>query len=227
MEGAPPSQQKTPAPARTRYRVRFGKDGPLRYTSHLDLARLWERLLRRAGVPLVYSQGFNPRPRLQLAAALPLGYASTCELMDMWLEGENLPTPEELLPRLRATAPEGLTVDSIWPVDLRERSLQSRARAATYRATISEDTERETLERRIAALLEREEVWRERRGKRHDIRPLLHSLRLLPGEPLTLHMELSLSQEKGTLRPDEVLAELGLDPLRARITRTAITFDPS
>src|SRR5512138_1667680 len=55
-----------------RIRIRFGQDGPLRYVGHHDLARTWERILRRARAPLEYSQGFNPRPRMQFAAALPI-----------------------------------------------------------------------------------------------------------------------------------------------------------
>ncbi len=69
-----------------RLRVTFSKGGPLVYTSHLDLARAWERALRRAGVGLVYSGGFNPRPKLQLAAALPLGHTAEAEWLDVWLE---------------------------------------------------------------------------------------------------------------------------------------------
>ena len=57
----------------------------MRYTSHLDLYRAWERLLRRAGAQLVFSQGYNPRPKLQLAAPLALGITSQAEIIDFWL----------------------------------------------------------------------------------------------------------------------------------------------
>ena len=57
---------------RQRIRVTFGKGQQLKYISHLDLARTWERVFRRARLPVAYSQGFNPRPRFQLAAALPV-----------------------------------------------------------------------------------------------------------------------------------------------------------
>ncbi|MGF1504453.1 MAG: TIGR03936 family radical SAM-associated protein [Anaerolineae bacterium] len=69
---------------RARYRIRFGKQDDLRYTGNLDIARIWERTLRRAGAPGVYSNGYNPRPKLQIAAALPLGYSSVCEIVDVW-----------------------------------------------------------------------------------------------------------------------------------------------
>jgi len=73
-----------------RIRVKFAKTEPMRFTSHLDLYRAWERLLRRADVPLVFSQGYNPRPRIQLAAPLPLGITSNCEIIDIGYQIANL-----------------------------------------------------------------------------------------------------------------------------------------
>lgn len=209
--------------ARARYRIRFGKDGALRYISHLDLARVWERTLRRAGAPLIYSQGFNPHPQMQIAAALPLGCASTCELLDIWLEG-NIPPPEELLPRLQAAAPEGLTVQAVWPVDEHSPALQTLTRTAIYRVEFNTPPSREDLQDRVKALLEQPAIWRERRGRRYDLHPLIKRLEVLPEEPPALELEVMLSQEEGTGRPDEVLDALGLEVYNARITRTAITF---
>jgi len=71
---------------RQRLRITFAKGETLKYISHLDLARAWERALRRAGVPLAYSQGFNPRPKMAFAAALPVGYTATAEMVDILLE---------------------------------------------------------------------------------------------------------------------------------------------
>jgi len=80
-----------------RLRITFSKEGWLIYSSHLDLMRVWERALRRAGAPLAYSGGFNPRPKLQIARALPLGHVGEGELIDVWLEGlcprSNSPSP--------------------------------------------------------------------------------------------------------------------------------------
>ena len=84
---------------RYRYRITFTKDEAQRFTSHLDLHRAWGRLLRRAGLPLLYSQGFNPRPRIQLSTALPLGCTSEHELADIWLT-EEIPC-SEILERLQ------------------------------------------------------------------------------------------------------------------------------
>ena len=86
-----------------RLRIVFSKSDTLRYTGHLDLHRIWERTCRRAGIPLSYSQGFHPQPRISLAAALPLGFMGQAELMDLWLDQEEDKT--EILKLLQAAAP--------------------------------------------------------------------------------------------------------------------------
>jgi radical SAM-linked protein len=227
MSSQPPASHEGPSSApsaRCRYRIRFGKDGPLRYTSHLDLARTWERLLRRAGLPLAYSQGFNPQPKIQLAAALPLGYASSAEVLDMWLEGD-VPDSGVVLARLREVAPEGLSIESVEEVDLQGPALQTLTIKAVYRIVVGDAVDRGSLERRVEALLAQDKIWRERREKRYDLRPLIDALDVVQGDPLALHAVLALSQEGGTGRPDEVVAALGLDATALRITRTAILFE--
>jgi radical SAM-linked protein len=213
---------------RHRYRLTFSKQGTLRYISHLDLARVWERVLRRVEAPLVYSQGFNPRPKIQLAAALPLGYESTCEITDIWLEGDSPPEPELLMAEINGAAPEGLTVHSVEIIDLREASLQSRTQTGEYRITATGEEDVDTITTRLEELLNQEEIWREQRSKRGikqvNMRPLIHEISVVETQPLSLHLKLSLSQEKGTLRPDHVLEKLGVDPLAVHVTRTAITF---
>jgi radical SAM-linked protein len=66
-----------------RLRLRFSRGARLKYISHLDLIRLWHRAFRRAGLELAYSEGFNPHPRIQIAAPLPLGVTGESELMDV------------------------------------------------------------------------------------------------------------------------------------------------
>ncbi|NDJ52476.1 MAG: DUF2344 domain-containing protein [Chloroflexi bacterium] len=213
----------TQAVDRFRYRVTFGKQGPLIYTSHLDIARVWERVLRRARVPLMYSQGFNPRPKIHLAAALPLGYASTCELLDMWLE-QPLNQLEATVEELRSAAPAGLVIDQIEAIPLKEPALQTQVRWADYVIVLDEHLKDSDLTALIDGILEREEVWRERRKKTVDIRPLIEKLWVEKDEGQRLVMRLSISQDLGSVRPDEVLDEMGLDVPHARITRSRIWF---
>ena len=90
-------------------RIFYRKEGLLRYVSHLDMNRLFTRLLRRAALPLWYTEGFNPRPRLQFALPLSLGWESDWEIVDVRLDDDAFPD-EEVFRRLAAVAPDGLTV---------------------------------------------------------------------------------------------------------------------
>ena len=89
----------------TRYKMIFSKTEAMRFTSHLDLHSTLERTMRRANLPLVYSQGFTPRPKLSLASALPLGYTSEAEAAEFWLENDF--APDAVAEAIRASAPSG------------------------------------------------------------------------------------------------------------------------
>jgi radical SAM-linked protein len=71
-----------------RYRMEYAKTRALRFIGHLDMLRVWERTFRRARLPLAHTLGFHPHPRMNIGAALPLGFTSDCELIDFWLECE-------------------------------------------------------------------------------------------------------------------------------------------
>src|SRR5512133_2905366 len=138
VTAAPPVQAAKP-PAKSLYRVRmtYARQDALRYVSHLDMQTVWERTLRRAGVPLAYSQGFNPRPRLHLASALPLGFLSRCELTDFWLNyPPETPAPDldALKRQVQASAPPGLEIQSAELVALNEPALQTQVQSAEYLA---------------------------------------------------------------------------------------------
>jgi len=177
-----------------RLRVTFSKGGPLVYTSHLDLARAWERALRRAGVGLVYSGGFNPRPKLQLAAALPLGHTAEAELLDVWLEKPtrgrgaeergSRGVVEDFARALSPVLPDGLTISQVRQVMLNEPALQTQVVAAEYCVTVEWypesvegwDEPTEAVEARIERVLAATELPQERRGRRYDLRPLIERL---------------------------------------------------
>ncbi len=177
-----------------RLRVTFSKGGPLVYTSHLDLARAWERALRRAGVGLVYSGGFNPRPKLQLAAALPLGHTAEAEWLDVWLEkptrGRGAEEQgsggvvEDFARALVPVLPDGLTISQVCQVMLNEPALQTQVVAAEYCVTVEWypdlvegwDEPAGAVEARIERVLAATELPQERRGRRYDLRPLIERL---------------------------------------------------
>ncbi len=119
-----------------RVRVTFATGDSVKYVGHLDLARAWERAIRRARLPLAYTQGFNPQPRLQFAAALPVGYTSQAELADIFLN-EAL-DPEAAVARLAAALPEGIRPLAAVEVPREAPSLQSQVVAASYRVAVYE-----------------------------------------------------------------------------------------
>ncbi len=202
-----------------RIRITFTKQGPLRYTGHLDLHKLWERAARRAELPLAYSQGFHPQPKINMAAALPLGFSSRCEVLDMRLERE---IPLDYLPtRINSTLPSGLQVVRVEQVDERAPALQTQVMAAEYEVSLTESFDEGELQSRIDSVMESKSIPRERRGRLYDLRPLIEDLDLLPGG--TIHMRLA-ARENATGRPEEVLDVLGIAFEETRIERTRLIF---
>src|SRR4030042_2185855 len=121
-----------------RTRITFTKFGAMQYVGHLALHRSWERTFRRAGLPLAYSLGFHPQPRLNIACALPLGFTSGCELLDAWLEQE-IPI-NQLIATLSEAAPPGVAILTAEQVDLHEPSLQTQVVSAIYAVTFLDET---------------------------------------------------------------------------------------
>jgi len=208
-----------------RLRVIHTKEGDLKYISHLDLMRLWERALRRAGIPLSYSKGYNPRPRLSSAAPLPLGFTSSHELLDIFLSRRV--SIGYFLKAARANLPEGidvLDVDEVW-VGL--PSLQSLVRFCEYMVGVIFD-EDELKERVYDFLSKKEFFWeylRERERRRYDLRKFVGDiwLRGREGGLTILSMRLR-HDEKGAGRPDHVLYALGIDDFEF-IHRTRIILE--
>jgi radical SAM-linked protein len=211
-----------------RIRITYAKGQRLKYISHLDLARTWERAFRRAGLPVAYSQGFNPRPRFQLAAALPVGVTGREELLDLWL-AEPL-SPTEVLSCLRPALPVGLDVSHVEEVDRKAAALQSQLRAADYVVVVGSEEPVEAIQTRIQALLEAPTLLRQRhhKGKQqtYDLRPLIQEVSVaVEGEhERVLRMRLQASPQ-GAGRADQVLDALGLSLAPHTIERTNLHFE--
>lgn len=205
-----------------RFRIRFIKTSAMRFTGHLDLYRAWERTIRRARLPLAYSQGYNPHPRINLACALPLGFTSEAEIVDIWLEAP--PSPAHVAQAIEASLPPGIQLKELQVVDLRQPALQSLVDAAEYVVTLMDDVQ--ALSDRIDALLSSEKLPRVRRKKSYDLRPLIELLHLLsPDEHNGLRLFMRLSAKEGaTGRPEEVLEELGIPAHTALVHRTKLLF---
>ncbi|MBN1440062.1 MAG: DUF2344 domain-containing protein [Anaerolineales bacterium] len=203
---------------RLRYRILFAKTEAMRWTGHLDLQRAWERLLRRAGVPIAYSEGFHPHPKIQIGAALPLGVTGENELVD--IETDRACDPDSSAARLNGHAPPGIRILRIEERAEGSPGLEKVILAGEYAAAPLEGAWPADLPRRIADLLGSSELSRERRGKKYDLRPRILSLGL---DGNTLRMRLSLLPE-ATGRPDEVLAALGADDVAAEIKRERLVL---
>lgn len=203
-----------------RIRITFSKTHAMRYTGHLDLHRAWERTIRRAGLPLTYSQGFHPQPKLNLACALPLGFTSECEIVDVWLDGELV--MKEIEASLACALPPGIYIHRVEEVDAHAPALQTRVQAAEYQVVLLDALP--DLQERLTKVLSAASIPRERRGKSYDLRPLIEDIHSLPNEPDGLaHLAMRLAaREAATGRPEEVLAELGVEIEAARVHRVKL-----
>jgi len=201
----------------------------MRFTSHLDLARTWERALRRAEVPLAYSQGFNPRPQIQLAAALPLGYTGQEELLDMTLTRPV--SLGELSKRIVAALPQGLTLSQVEAVPISAPALQATVRFASYRVYLKTGPTPDGVQARVNRFLAEEtHPWtrRSHKGKirQVDLRAMVNrlALRQAAGGRLILEMRLRHDNE-GAGRPDEIVAALDLSDQVHLIERVGLVFE--
>ena len=205
-----------------RLRLVFAKKDAMRYTSHLDLHRTWERTMRRAELPLAYTLGFSPHPRINLGSALPLGFTSQQEVVDIWFE---VPLPlEQVSQKLTPALPPGLEVLEMQEVDMRLPALQTQLLASEYVLTFTQALP--DLAERCAHLLAAPSLPRRRRNKDYDLRPLIEDLIPLPddeqGRPrLTLRIS---ARESATGRPEEVIDVLGQSIETTRVHRTRLIF---
>jgi radical SAM-linked protein len=169
-----------------RFRLTFSKGEPVRYISHLDLMRTWERILRRAGLKLAHSQGFNPRPRLVFAAPLSVGVTSDAEIVDVVVEDEL--TADEILARVRPALPPGIELRGAVETPLDAPAVMGNVLAADYVVDLASAT---SLQDRLADLLARDSAPYERirKGvsKQSDMRPAV--LNLWAPVPLPLQRE--------------------------------------
>ena len=204
-----------------RMRITFSKFGKARWIGNLDLHRTWARILRRAKVPIAYSQGFNPQPRMQLASALPLGSMSECEILDIWvLEAITTATLQN---NLATGLPSGIEVIEITAVDLKEKSLQSRLRAAEYIIELEDYIDLNVLQEIIDKLLNMKSIIRQNRGKDYDMRALIQELDIVSGDSIPQKMFVRLSACPGaTGRPSELLEYMGINA--KSINRTKLLF---
>ncbi|RMF97201.1 MAG: DUF2344 domain-containing protein [Planctomycetota bacterium] len=203
---------------RQRVRIRFSKQGNLRFLGHHDFVRLVERLFRRAGVRAALSQGYHPKPRLAFPAALAVGIEGRDEVMEVEL-ADSMPV-DELLDRLNSQAEEGLVFHSAeW---MPAGSRKARAGGMVYRIAVPPQR-KASVQQKVAAILTSTSypVLRRHKGKTVDIRPLIDDL-ALDGDELVMRLRIG---DRGSIGPREILEELDLADLESQgavLTRSEV-----
>lgn len=194
----------------------------MQYVGHLDHHRAWERLFRRSGLPLAYTQGFHPQPRLNLACALPLGFTSQCEIIDAWLESDL--SVDHVQARLTNASPPGLDIHVVETVEPSAPALQTEVTSSVYVITFLDRIS--ALDKRIERINSAEQLPRQRRDKPYDLRPLIEEITLLSPDENgrdRLHIKLS-SRQAATGRPEELLAEMDIKFENTRVHRERLIF---
>lgn len=217
---------------RQRVRLRYAKGEAIKFISHHDEFRLWERALRRADLPLLYKQGFNPQPHIQFAAPLGVGITGVNELLDIVLSP---PVPlDEVAMRLRAKLPPAVTLHALEEVPLTAPPLQTLVIGADYTILLyaaPDEIPESLLAERIADFLARTTIWRERERKgkpyTYNLRPLVFELRYEGYDPTPEEHRIFLrvqARSGATGRPDEVVDALGFDDFARTLRRERLYF---
>ncbi len=197
-------------------RVRFAKHGKVRFLSHRDVARVWERALRRSGVRAAYSEGFSPRPKLSFGLALSTGYESLGEYLDIDLAEEV--DPAELPAIVTPSLPVGMEAQAAISIAPGTDSLQQSVTSSSWHLEVV-DVEPAMLDAAVERVLGLDElpIEVERKGKpsQLDARPAIVELRVEGG-----FLDAELATHPRSLRPAELL--LAVDPTwtLGRVLRT-------
>jgi len=227
-----------------RLRIHHSKQACLRYTGTLDFQHIWERSVRRTGLKLAYTMGFNPTPRIQLAVPLALGFSSICELADIWLKEPV--HPADAIRRLATAFPAGVSIQTVEELPLPGKALPALVRSVEYELNpLETPLDMNNLKEKIDQFLSLESFLHRRRGKEYNLRCLVLGVTIQeeaggfdqPGVRAgrresdkeinhkanlpAIRMHLTAT-EGATGRPDAVLEALELDPFAFSICRTAI-----
>lgn len=205
--------------------VAFEKTEQVRHIGHLDLMRSMQRALRRSGLPIKYSQGFNPHVVLSFASPLPVGASGAEELMDVAMQADV--SIEDFAAQLTPAMADSLPLVRVRIVDDKHPALMAQLKTAEYVALLPQCAETETMAQAIESMLAMEEIIAIRKTKSGekpcDIRPMIHMLKQCDdGNMNRITFRTSLT-EKETLKPDLLLRTLasqaGVDLPQVRLRR--------
>ena len=211
-----------------RLRIRFCRGQEVKFISHLDILRLWQRAFHRAEIPLAYSEGFSPHPRISLAAPLPVGVTSEAELMDSlctkWVSPHffTAAVSQQLLP--------GIEILQVYQIALTMPPLPSQVRYAEYRVEVETEKGQKDIESAISSLLSIKHLpWQHQRDtgtRNYDLRALIDDLRLIDWHSgsCTVGMRLRCDSS-GSGRPEQVATALGFNHHPQSIHRTKLILE--
>jgi radical SAM-linked protein len=208
-----------------RLRIKFSRGDEIKFISHLDIVRLWQRAFNRAGIQIAYSAGFSPHPRISLAAPLPLGVTSNAELMDIFcIKGV---APHFFISAVNRQLPQGMMVDKVHPIAFDLPSLQSQIAQAEYRVEVDTEKGPSDIKAALEALLDLEQLpWQHQRDtgpRQYDLRALINDLWVLEWNPPLGVLGMNLRcDSSGSGRPEQVAAALGFAERPQSIHRTQL-----
>ncbi|MDA8228156.1 MAG: TIGR03936 family radical SAM-associated protein [Desulfitobacterium hafniense] len=195
-----------------RVRIAYTKLEEAKYIAHLDLAKVFERALRRAGIRLAYSEGFNPHPKISFGSALAVGVEGEREYVDIEVQSEM--DLKDMVGRLQEQLPQGIRLLEGRMMNPGAKALMAILNAASYRIRVpmALPISQSQLEEAISAWLGRKEILYVKYSKKgrqeKDIRPWVKSLAgTISGDEVIFDLEVEIGNQ-GSVRPDEVLGSL-------------------
>lgn len=211
------------------YRIRYAKLNNLKYLSHLDFIKMMERAIRRAQLPLTFSEGFHPHPKISFGPALAVGIESTAEFMDMQLASEL--STEAIMERLNQALPQGLRIQQVKRIHQSVKTLNALINRASYHLLVSVDSQliNEAVQQLNGLLATTElNVLRVNKDgqKIVNIRPWLHTLTIkeLSKNQLTIDSQGEIGSG-GNLRPEDIIRSIKVPVNIETITRTRLWFE--
>ncbi len=190
-------------------RLKYSKTAAGRFISHLDMLRTFERIFRRAALPLAFSEGFNPHPKISFGSALAVGITSDAEYLDVELQKEI--EPDKTLEDIARCSPGGINILELKVLSERQRSLNAQINMASYelRIPLTKEPEEENVRKLFKDLLDKKNIFVSREGKRGikqvDIRQGIYALSgAIEKNELVVYMEVQTGSE-GNVRPEEIL----------------------
>ncbi|NLY43664.1 MAG: DUF2344 domain-containing protein [Clostridiaceae bacterium] len=196
----------------SRVRIKYSKEEPVKYISHLDVLRVFNRAIRRAGLPVAYSQGFNPHPQISFGLPLPVGYTSAAEYLEMEMDGEV--DANKLIVQLNKEMPEGMRILKAVVLDDKDEKVSGIISMADYKVTVFlEEKFNGDLVQYVNHIMALDEVNVEKQGKKGtkkvNIRPNIYLLEVEEQQEKMLILKMCLSAgSQSNLKPDLVLQAL-------------------